>query len=124
MQDRLKDGPYKDLTGGRHHSVVTLPSRKAEVHVMRLRARQSALLRGYLSGKAEAEVECKRCKLKQTLEHILQECEKTVQQRSRMLGTHTLKELMTREVVRTHQYLHDMGYFDEDGGETSDDEEN
>eukprot|EP01059_Diplonema_ambulator_P028165 TRINITY_DN468_c0_g1_i3.p1 TRINITY_DN468_c0_g1~~TRINITY_DN468_c0_g1_i3.p1 ORF type:complete len:1404 (+),score=349.38 TRINITY_DN468_c0_g1_i3:453-4214(+) len=112
LEDHAKDEPYKDLTGGRFHSLKTLPTRKAEVHVMRLRARQSPLLRGYLSGKADAVVECDFCTDKQTLEHILLDCPMTARVRADKLGSYTLKELMTTEVARTHSYLDEMGYFE------------
>eukprot|EP01059_Diplonema_ambulator_P022679 TRINITY_DN37_c1_g1_i8.p1 TRINITY_DN37_c1_g1~~TRINITY_DN37_c1_g1_i8.p1 ORF type:complete len:370 (+),score=125.42 TRINITY_DN37_c1_g1_i8:771-1880(+) len=123
FEDTLKDEKYKELTGARHYPVGSLPTRAAEVEIMRLRAGQSGIFRGYLRpGCTTTDVKCPICNRIQTLEHLLQTCPGTEVQRMHLRGL-SLKVLLTEKAAETYMYLQHMGYVGAEAEDDHDDEE-
>eukprot|EP01059_Diplonema_ambulator_P033925 TRINITY_DN736_c0_g1_i2.p1 TRINITY_DN736_c0_g1~~TRINITY_DN736_c0_g1_i2.p1 ORF type:complete len:1104 (+),score=252.26 TRINITY_DN736_c0_g1_i2:278-3589(+) len=113
MLDVKKDVGYKELTDGKHHRVDSLPNRAAEVHIMRLRARQSELLRTYLQqNPGGKDIACAYCNRVQTLEHIFVECTSTWRSRRKHLAGYTLKQMLTTEAKRAYEFLRELEYVE------------
>eukprot|EP01064_Diplonema_japonicum_P037968 TRINITY_DN9068_c0_g1_i4.p1 TRINITY_DN9068_c0_g1~~TRINITY_DN9068_c0_g1_i4.p1 ORF type:complete len:636 (+),score=115.68 TRINITY_DN9068_c0_g1_i4:1042-2949(+) len=110
-EDSGKDKAYRERTGGRFHSLRGLASRRGEIQVMRLRAGQSELTRGYLrrEGAREVDVKCTFCGEVQNLTHLLSECRGTEVERARHLGSHSITELLTDESPRVESFLKEIG---------------